>query len=197
MSARTGDAKLLTAAAGRLSACRSRVGTGAGHGGIRFSFVYDYRGVAVKSRSLLTSALAAAAVFSLATPAQADDVGSKDLVDDASAIMELTYAEFAEAPHDPPFDWSSDGCSSPLPSDPFRETFRPACDQHDFGYRNFGNTGELKLDPTKDRKKAIDQHFREEMERICADTDGGASCMGAARAYFLAVRQFGDSAFFG
>lgn len=153
----------------------------------------------MKSRSLLTSAAVAASVLALAMPAQAAerDVQPKDLVDDASAIMELTYTEFADVAHDEPFDWSNDGCSSPVPGDPYREVFKPACDQHDFGYRNFGSKGELALDPTEARKAAIDEHFKQEMKRICEDEGKADECVNAAEAYYQAVDKFGDSSFFG
>ena len=37
----------------------------------------------------------------------------------------------------PTLDWSNDGCSAPIVGSEGRSfNFRPACDRHDFGYRN-------------------------------------------------------------
>lgn len=70
----------------------------------------------------------------------------------ADRIMNLTYRQFASTPHIPPFNWTTDGCSVPGGSLPYRKVFRPACVQHDFGYRNYGARHELKLDPTRETK---------------------------------------------
>ncbi|MDI6411516.1 phospholipase A2 [Streptomyces albus] len=118
----------------------------------------------------------------------------------ADRIMNLTYRQFASTPHIPPFNWTTDGCSVPGGSLPYRKVFRPACVQHDFGYRNYGARHELKLDPTRETKNWIDGRFRTEMRRICDDTYTGArknrECRNAAEVYYLGVQLGGDASFF-
>lgn len=119
---------------------------------------------------------------------------------EADRIMHLTYREFARTPRVQPFDWTTDGCSVPVGYAPYSQVFRPACVQHDFGYRNYGARGALSLSPTRETKNWIDSRFRTEMERVCQDTYAtplaGLNCMNAARAYHVAVSLGGDGAFF-
>ncbi|MEU0662622.1 phospholipase A2 [Streptomyces lavendulocolor] len=119
---------------------------------------------------------------------------------EADRIMHLTYREFARTPRVQPFDWTTDGCSVPVGYAPYSQVFRPACVQHDFGYRNYGARGALRLSPTRETKNWIDSRFRAEMERVCQDTYvtplAGLNCMNAARAYHVAVSLGGDGAFF-
>ncbi|GGU48960.1 phospholipase A2 [Streptomyces lavendofoliae] len=119
---------------------------------------------------------------------------------EADRIMNLTYRGFARTPHVEPFDWTTDGCSVPVGFAPYSQVFRPACVQHDFGYRNYGANHELRLSPTRETKNWIDSRFRTEMERICQDTYvshlAGLNCVNAARAYYVAVSLGGDAAFF-
>ncbi|WP_149182533.1 phospholipase A2 [Streptomyces sp. TRM49041] len=122
------------------------------------------------------------------------------LREQADSIMNLTYREFAETPRIPPFNWTNDGCSAPTGNAPYVEVFRPACAQHDFGYRNYGGRHELKLSPTRETKNWIDGRFRTEMRHICDDTYrlpmSHLSCVNAAEAYYTAVQFGGDSSFF-
>ncbi|MGI5478954.1 phospholipase A2 [Streptomyces lavendofoliae] len=119
---------------------------------------------------------------------------------EADRIMNLTYRGFARTPHVEPFNWTTDGCSVPVGFAPYSQVFRPACVQHDFGYRNYGAHHELRLSPTRETKNWIDGRFRTEMERICQDTYvshlAGLNCANAARAYYVAVSLGGDAAFF-
>ncbi|SER90668.1 phospholipase A2 [Streptomyces qinglanensis] len=119
---------------------------------------------------------------------------------EADRLMELTYRQFAVARHTPPFDWTTDGCSVPTGLLPYSEVFRPACVQHDFGYRNYGGNHALKLDPTRATKNWIDSRFRTEMRRICDDRYSTAgrrrNCRRAADTYYAGVRIGGDKAFF-
>lgn len=118
----------------------------------------------------------------------------------ADRIMNLTYREFARTPRVEPFNWTTDGCSVPTGHAPYSEVFRPACVQHDFGYRNYGAHHELRLSPTREAKNWIDSRFRTEMERVCQDTYftplAHINCVNAAKAYHLAVGFAGDPAFF-
>lgn len=61
------------------------------------------------------------------------------------------------------FDWSTDSCSR-TPSS-WRTLFDPACQQHDFGYRNFGKG--LTLGRNESTRAWIDDRFRTEMKAIC------------------------------
>ena len=63
-------------------------------------------------------------------------------------------------------DWSSDGCSD-SPDNPFGFPFLPACERHDFGYRNYKNQGRF----SSDNKLRIDDNFRNEyvFMFICAE----------------------------
>ena len=62
------------------------------------------------------------------------------------------------------FDWDSDGCSI-VPFSSWKKLFDPACQQHDFGYRNFGNG--LVLGRDEGTRRWIDDRFRVEMKAIC------------------------------
>ncbi|MFG7943922.1 phospholipase A2 [Streptomyces cacaoi] len=121
----------------------------------------------------------------------------------ADRIMNLTYQEFATTEHVAPFNWTNDGCSVPLKFTPYKEVFRPACNLHDFGYRNYGGGHELKLSPVRETKNWIDGRFLTEMKRICDDRYplpvGHTACQVAARAYYEAVNKTptADKAFFG
>ncbi|MDQ3790293.1 MAG: phospholipase [Actinomycetota bacterium] len=139
---------------------------------------------------ILTVVAAVAALSTSATTANAMDVRA-----DADRIMNLTYVDFANHPRVAPFDWSTDGCTG------IGESFAPACVQHDFGYRNYGNQGALKLSPTEETRAWLDERFWHEMRRLCFDThgpSGGATngCLGAARVVYDGVRAFGGSSFF-
>lgn len=122
----------------------------------------------------------------------------------ARAIMELGYEQFAEVVRSAPFDWSTDGCSSPVVADPYPKTFGPACKIHDFGYRNFGGHG-LRLSADESTRKWIDDRFMDEMNRICKTKSGlmnrngespRSECVGAAQVYYSAVRREGGKYFF-
>ncbi|GAA2497804.1 phospholipase A2 [Streptomyces gobitricini] len=120
--------------------------------------------------------------------------------EEADRIMNLTYRDFARTPRVEPFNWTTDGCSVPVGYAPYSQVFRPACVQHDFGYRNYGANHELRLSPTRETKNWIDSQFRTEMERVCQDTYATylahLNCVNAAQAYHVAVSFGGDRAFF-
>ncbi|MFE9339646.1 phospholipase A2 [Streptomyces sp. NPDC007063] len=143
---------------------------------------------------------APAPVVSAATPAAREAPADPAIRAEADRLMELTYREFAAVRHSPPFNWTTDGCSVPTGLFPYREVFRPACVQHDFGYRNYGGNHELGLDPTRATKNWIDSRFRTEMRRICDDRYSAAgrhrNCRRAADTYYTGVRIGGDKAFF-
>ncbi|MEV0048979.1 phospholipase A2 [Saccharopolyspora shandongensis] len=165
----------------------------------------------MKQKKTLTTALksfslTALASMALVAPASAETQASESftpasstagVIDEAQRIMRLDNGSFMREPKNPPFDWSTDGCSAPIPgSEGWNIVFFNACAQHDFGYRNFGGRGALKLDPTPTAKHAIDLRFHEEMKKLCTAHSNNPVCFGVAQTYFDAVRQFGDSSFF-
>ncbi|MFW6695867.1 hypothetical protein [Streptomyces sp. MAR4 CNX-425] len=118
----------------------------------------------------------------------------------ADAIMNLTYRDFANTPHVPPFVWVGDGCSVAAGYVPCSGLFCPGCVGHGFGCRSFGVKYGLRLGGARVTKSWIDGRFRGEMGRIC----GGRynyrlshlACLSAAQVYCGAVQFGGDSAFF-
>ncbi|PYE55206.1 phospholipase A2 [Deinococcus yavapaiensis] len=93
----------------------------------------------------------------------------------------------------PGLDWTRDGCSAPSGLGlGYREDFRPACNVHDFGYRN------LKVyERTEANRKTTDDVFRVNMNAICAAKSWYArpACYSAAYAYYEAVRVGGADSF--
>jgi Prokaryotic phospholipase A2 len=118
---------------------------------------------------------------------------------EADRIMRMRYREFDRykrfvAPW--PFDWSDDGCSGPTPQG-WRRVFRRACEQHDFGYRNYGKY--LSLGRTDATRGWIDDRFKREMTAICVDNYlvQRNSCLAAAHIMYAAVRAKGRPHFYG
>ncbi|WP_407539904.1 phospholipase A2 [Deinococcus radiomollis] len=93
----------------------------------------------------------------------------------------------------PGLDWSRDGCSAPDGLGlGYREDFRPACNVHDFGYRN------LKVfERTDANRKATDEAFHGNMDAICAAKSWykRPACYSASYAYYQGVRVGGGSSF--
>ncbi|GGK94109.1 phospholipase A2 [Deinococcus radiotolerans] len=90
-------------------------------------------------------------------------------------------------------DWTRDGCSAPDGLGlGYREDFRPACNVHDFAYRN------LKVYERTDANRATsDDVFYTNMKAICAAKSWYArpACYSAAYAYYQGVRMGGSSSF--
>lgn len=141
---------------------------------------------------------------------------------DADSFMRMSYREFVEqkrslllpSPYPSTFDWSSDGCSGPgngfIARAAYKDTFRKPCQQHDFGYRNYGSpeSGGLRLSPTRATRQWIDDRLRTEMRRACEQQkgDGGVwsdfwngaqkrACLIEAEAVYRVVRAEGDEYF--
>lgn len=93
----------------------------------------------------------------------------------------------------PGLDWTRDGCSAPSGLGlGYREDFRPACNVHDFGYRN------LKVyQRTDSNRKTTDEAFYTNMKAICAAKSWykRPACYSAAFAYYEAVRVGGSDSF--
>ena len=90
-------------------------------------------------------------------------------------------------------NWTRDGCSAPDGVGlGYREDFRPACNVHDFGYRN------LKVYQRTDANRlTTDDAFYTNMKSICAAKSWYArpACYSAAYAYYQGVRIGGGSSF--
>lgn len=75
-------------------------------------------------------------------------------------LFALPLASFSSrraARRPPGLDWSSDECST-APDNPLGFRFAPACERHDFGYRNYKKQGRF----TGDAKDRIDTNFKKE-----------------------------------
>jgi len=78
--------------------------------------------------------------------------------DDILFSISLRAFEERRRANDPPtLNWTSDGCSS-SPDNPFGFPFTPACQRHDFGYRNYKAQRRF----TDANRKRIDDNFRTE-----------------------------------
>ncbi|MER6839423.1 phospholipase [Streptomyces platensis] len=86
-------------------------------------------------------------------------------------------------------DYSSDGCSW-APDKPSGFNFLPACQRHDFGYRNFKKQHMF----TKNNKRLIDNMLARDMYGVC--NKYGAvkrnACKGIASHYYAAVSGAGS-----
>lgn len=90
------------------------------------------------------------------------------------------------------FDWGRDGCSAPSwVSTLFGDAntrFRPACNQHDFGYRNYRKFGMA----NEWNRAKVDSKFYSNMLSICSSNYSWYNplryaCNKSAEAYYLAV----------
>lgn len=112
-----------------------------------------------------------------------------------------TFTSTRAVPIPGPYDWSSDGCSTPLPvglGDTGRSyNFRAACQRHDFGYRNYrlldasGGHGVWWNETTRRR---VDDQFLTDMLVSCSPRPWTqrASCRAWAQVYYRAVRVAGS-----
>jgi len=140
-------------------------------------------------RSGLTALIAAAGIalgtgtaHAALTPAQLQAVTDDYLFSKSlSQFIQLRNSR----PYADQLDWSSDGCSW-SPDEPFGYEFLPACQRHDFGYRNYKKQGRF----TEANRKRIDDNFRADMYGICGDN---WTCKRTADVYYYAVRGFGGS----
>jgi len=151
---------------------------------------------------LVVAATTVLAVSVLPTPSPAIAAG------DSSAITHLMFdidiaafvaARSANAPAS--VDWSSDGCSTPLPAglgDTGRSyNFRAACWRHDFGYRNYKaldrEPGQRGRWWNATSRKRLDDVFLADMRADCAPRPWTqrSTCRAWATTYYRAVRVAG------
>lgn len=116
------------------------------------------------------------------------------LASEATRLVRIDHhsflAEKALAP--PPFDWSTDGCSSTPAS--WAVFFDAPCQQHDFAYRNLGRG--LALRPTERVRTWVDARFLTELRRVCTERTRSLAlgrCRLRARAMHTAVRLFNEA----
>lgn len=144
----------------------------------------------------------------VSTPKPGRKLSSAELKAKADKIMEMDYLTFMKTKEndaDPSFNWTSDGCSGPGAVRPiYKSLFMRPCNQHDFGYRNYGrHAGGLQLGPDEATRAWIDGRFYNEMTRLCYRNFGALrqtynliSCNGEASHVYAAVRNGGRSHFY-
>ena len=88
---------------------------------------------------------------------------------EADRIMRMDYREFMDHKDDVvpwPLNWSSNGCNKEMP-DYGKRWLDAACQQHDFGYRNYGKY--LNFGRNERTRAWIDRRMHHEMRRMCED----------------------------
>jgi Prokaryotic phospholipase A2 len=137
------------------------------------------------SRTTVAAVVAVLALVIGAGTAQAIDAPS---VTD-NYLFSKTLAQFsalkAQRPNADQLDWSDDGCSW-SPDNPFGYKFLPACQRHDFGYRNYKKQGRF----NETSRLRIDNNFKADMYFQCGSN---WTCKRTADLYYAAVREFGAS----
>ncbi|KAM3515881.1 hypothetical protein MY11210_000421 [Beauveria gryllotalpidicola] len=97
-----------------------------------------------------------------------------------------TFLQYREKESPDSLDWSSDGCTY-ASNNPFGFPFEPACQRHDFGYRNY--KAQTRFD--SDSQYRIDMNFYNDMVFQCSDVSALRSCHALANVYYAGVRMFG------
>ena len=145
-------------------------------------------------RSFLVISLVVVLATATAVAAPPASAASSGLLAQARRLVAMPYDAFlvvkATAPV-APFDWSTDGCSRTPPE--WAALFDGPCQQHDFGYRNFGNG--LRIDRTEARRTWIDGRLLVGLRQVCARRYAGVRrtlCRTKARLMWAAVRTFND-----
>lgn len=108
------------------------------------------------------------------------------------AAYEAEYAAQDRAPF-AGLDWSRNGCSAPDGLGlGYRELFRPACNVHDFAYRNLGREAH-----TPENRLRSDAALLRNLQTICGSLARAQrpGCLAAASAYVRAVRWRGAEHF--
>ncbi|EJP64764.1 phospholipase A2 [Beauveria bassiana ARSEF 2860] len=100
-----------------------------------------------------------------------------------------TFLEYREKENPDSLDWTSDGCTH-ASNNPFGFPFEPACQRHDFGYRNYQAQTRFE----SDSRYRIDLNFYNDMIFQCTDVSALRSCHGLADVYYAGVRMFGGFA---
>jgi peptidoglycan hydrolase-like protein with peptidoglycan-binding domain len=149
----------------------------------------------------------------VSTPTPGQPTSRAELRTKADELMNMDYLTFIQnkqSAQDPAFNfnWHSDGCSGPglakYVRPIYRALFDRPCQQHDFGYRNYGrHTGGLQLQPDENARAWIDGRFVDEMNRLCdrnfsgvVQTYNDIFCKGQASSMYTAIRNGARSSFY-
>jgi hypothetical protein len=145
------------------------------------------------------------AALMMAAPASAQSAPS--IKQRADAIMNMSYGQFASYKrdvHPAPFNWTTDGCSYTPAA--WADLFRQPCDQHDFGYWNYGHSDHqrgLELGVNENTRGWIDHRLLEEMDRVCDDKYSAwwrkankIACRREADVIYGGVRNLGRDAYY-
>lgn len=107
-------------------------------------------------------------------------------------LFEASMSQFQqkkeECWHDDELIWKDDGCTH-APDEPFGFNFTPACQRHDFGYRNYGKQSRC----TKENRHKIDNNFLEDLQNICNSEEHRHTCDCLAGLYYEGVDKAGES----
>jgi len=101
-------------------------------------------------------------------------------------MREFQAARDAKKP--PELIWDSNACTM-SPDKVGDWDFKPSCQRHDFGYRNYMNQSRF----TEKGKSEIDDNFKVDMDHECEKEDimEAVACRAAALVYWSAVTIFG------
>ncbi len=166
-------------------------------------------------RQSLSIGVAALALSAVAlSPASAQAQTRAQLKSQAYRVMTYDYHRFHNVKirqHPRPFVWKDNGCTTRnvgfgagLPVGVIHRhymvLFDWPCEQHDFGYRNYG--AGLKLDRSEKARGWIDWRLYVETQRACANRYRGKparmrACKAYSRLVYNGVRKGGRSAFYG
>lgn len=126
---------------------------------------------------------------------QAEQPGKKPTVDKYRTSSMATFLAAKKAGGQG-LDWNDDGCSN-SPDAPGGFNFKPSCQRHDFGYRNYGK-GAVKAAPFDSVRKQVDDQFLTDMTNVCNKYSGSAKtdCLGYASTYYTGVRTAGGRSFY-
>lgn len=95
----------------------------------------------------------------LAAPASFDPRETQEQLTDRYLFSTVlpTFLQFRAQQNPTTLNWSSDGCSN-SPDNPFGFPFTPACERHDFGYRNYKVQNRF----DSDGRLRVDSNFKDE-----------------------------------
>ncbi|KAM3438807.1 hypothetical protein NHJ13734_004005 [Beauveria thailandica] len=129
--------------------------------------------------------------LALAAPASVDPREAKEEITDRYLFSTPlpTFLQYREKENPDSLDWSSDGCTH-ASNNPFGFPFEPACQRHDFGYRNY----QAQTRFGSDSRYRIDMNFYHDMIFQCTHVSAPRSCHSLANVYYAGVRMFGGYA---
>jgi hypothetical protein len=175
------------------------------------SFEDAMKSIKVGLKAIITAAIVGVSLIAVTPSASAaapiQTILNIDYTVEYSQVGTKYYDEWQRR-YPAQIDWSTDGCSLPGYIDVFipvfalaySTAFNNSCVIHDFGYRNYGN-GKHHLGKTRYRKNTIDTQFRSNMKHQCSNLSWAdlrkPTCNAAADAFYWAVSNHADKAFFG